>query len=354
MTGPAPLVPGLDGALPGSGVASHLVRTGDNQWLLGLCDPAAALRRRLPDGTDPAMVAASAPGAGSGFVARVELDVCGAWVTVACTADLRPIVVRRAGWVDERGDPVVDRGGPWPEDRVGLGPGDAVAVVHRPEAEAVDLGEATVDPLAERLLDHLGEGAAGLVDAIGDWSGGAVVAALAVPVSVAGVGAGWVAAATGVPEIDLVLPGYPLGDRHPERWKRPPSPPRRATFRLHRDLSRLKDLRGVLARLVQSWRLGERVDEDTLALLTTELATNALVHTDTAATATVSYLGPLVRVAVHDGSHQLPERREASEGDIGGRGIALIEDLAGSWGTTTTPTGKRTWFELPVVPPAPD
>lgn len=105
-------------------------------------------------------------------------------------------------------------------------------MVSRPEAEGVDLAEAAVDPLAERLLDHLGEGARGLVDVIGGWSGTSVVAALAVPASVGGAGPAWVAAATGVPEADLVLPGYPLGDREPERWHRPPSPPRRATFRL--------------------------------------------------------------------------------------------------------------------------
>lgn len=348
--GTAPPVPGLDGVLPGSEIVSHVVRTGDNQWLLGLCDPAVALQGPLDGGTDPGEVAAGAGGGESGFVARVELDVCGAWVTVACSGDLRPIVVRRAGWVDERGDVVVDRDRPWPEDRFGLGPGDAVAVVHRPDARTVDLSEAAIDPLAERLLDHVGEGALGLVDVIGGWSGGTVVASLSVPASVAGAGAGWVAAATGVPEADLVLPGYPLGDREPERWQRAPSPPRRATFRLHRDLSRLKDLRGVLDRLVHSWRLAERIDGDTLSLLTTELATNALVHTDTAATATIAYVGDHVRVAVHDGSHQLPERREPSEDDLGGRGIALIEDQARSWGSMTTATGKRTWFDMAVAP----
>lgn len=349
MGDPPPPVPGLDGVLPGSGVASRVVRTGSNQWLLGLCDLASALPGPLGQGNDPGVVAAAGSCRGSGLVARVELDVCGAWVTVACTTDLRPIVARCAGWVDERGDAVVRREGPWPEDRFGLGPGDAVAIVHREAAEEADLGGATVDPLAERLLDHLGEGAPGLVDVIGGWAGATVVGALAVPLSVRGAGAGWVAEATGVAEADLVLPGYPLGDREPERWQRPPSPPRRATFRLHRDLSRLKDLRGVLGRLVHSWRLGERLDQDCLILLTTELATNALVHTETAATATVSYLGDAVRVAVHDGSAQLPERRDASADELGGRGIALIEDMASDWGSTTTATGKRTWFDLPVT-----
>lgn len=346
------MLPGLEG------LQARVVRTGENQWLLGLGEPADELRAwpadsrggggrwsRRPAVTDPGIVAATGRGDGAGFLARIELDACGAWVTMACTAELRPLVVRRAGWVDERGDVVVKRHRPWPEDRVGLGPGDAIAVVHRASADPDDGGH-EVDPVAACLLDHLDSGARALVEAVEE--GPPVVAVVAVPVSVAGAGPSWVAAATGVPEAELVLPGYPQGDREPERWRQPPSVPRRATFRLHRDLTRLRDLRGVLGRLVRSWRLQDRLDDETLTLLTTELATNALVHTETPATATITYAGPLVRVEVHDGSVQLPERREAGEYDVGGRGLALIEALADDWGSIVTPTGKRTWFDFPV------
>ena len=390
-------VPGLDGLLPASGPpAAQVVRTGSNQWLIGIGGPALGLGSG--PATDPGVVAAEASVDGGGFVGRVELDACGAWVTMAGTADLQPLVVRRAGWVDERGDSVAERSRPWPEDRVGLGPGDAVVVVHRPSGTEADPEARAVDPVAECLLDHVGAGVEALVDAVeavealgpsgpserekrgpsgpsererlgpsgpsererlgpsgpSQREAGAsrprVVAALAVPGEVAGVG--WVVEATGVAEADLVLPGYPLGDREPERWRQPPRAPRRATFRLHRDPARLRDLRGVLGRLVSSWRLQDRIDDSTLTLLTTELATNALVHTDTSATATITYLGPLVRVEVHDGSSRLPSRRTPTDDDVGGRGIALIDDLAAGWGTTATATGKRTWFELGVGPPA--
>lgn len=356
---PAPVLPGLDAVLPGGeGLSALAVRTGDNQWLLGLGETTRELSAwpdRWPSGgdpwsrgpvvTDPGIVAATGGGQDAGFLARIELDACGAWVTMACTAELRPLVVRRAGWVDERGDAVSKRHRPWPEDRVGLGPGDAVAVVHRPSPTSPEAAH-EVDPVAECLLDHLDSGAQALIEAV--RNGPALVAVVAVPVAVAGTGRGWVAEATGVPEGELVLPGYPLGDSEPERWRQPPSAPRRATFRLHRDLTRLRDLRGVLGRLVSSWRLHDRVDSETLTLLTSELATNALIHTDTPATATITYLGPLVRVEVHDGSLELPERREAGDFDVGGRGIALIEELAADWGSTVTSTGKRTWFDFPV------
>jgi len=352
----------LDVVLPGPEVlAARVVRTGDNQWLVGLGDLAAAISPSGP--TNPGLVAAAVGNAGSGFVARLELDVCGAWVTMACTADLRPLVVRRAGWVDERGDVVVARDRVWPEDRVGLGPGDAVAVVHR-RGPATEDGR-DVDPVAELLLGHIGSGARGLVDArpgpAPRTGGPRVVAGLAVPSGVAGAGPSWVAEATGVAEADLVLPGYPQGDSEPGRWKLPPSTPRRATFLLNRDPVRLGDLRGVLGRLVSSWRLGDRLDLGILTLLTTELATNSLVHTETAATATISYLGPeraptpggsgpVVRVEVYDGSSRLAERRESGQWDTSGRGIALIEELAVDWGSVATPSGKRTWFDMEVSP----
>jgi len=351
-------VPGLDGVLPGAGgLAAQVVRTGANQWLIGIGDLDGALAAAPV--TDPGVVAAGANCVGPGFVARVELDTCGAWVTMACTADLRPLVVRRAGWVDERGDIVVARDRSWPEDRVGLGPGDAVALVHRLcGADEHDDGR-DVDPVAEHLLHHLGSGAQGLVDALpapgrGTGPGPGVVAALAVPAAVAGAGTAWVEAATGVAEADLVLPGYPQGDGGPERWRRPPSTPRRATFLLHRDPTRLHDLRGVLGRLVSSWRLEECVDDGVLALLTTELATNAIVHTEMAATATITYFGPFVRVDVHDGSARLAERRDFNRCDIGGRGMALVEAMAADWGSVVTPSGKRTWFDLKVGQPSPD
>jgi hypothetical protein len=105
----------------------------------------------------------------------------------------------------------------------------------------------------------------------------------------------------------------------------------------------------VLARLLRSWRLEDRVDEDVLVLLTSEVAANALVHTGTGATAVVSYLGGAVRAAVVDGSSTSPQRRLAGEDDLSGRGLELLEAVALSWGTRLLPAGKEVWFEVPVT-----
>ncbi len=66
----------------------------------------------------------------SAIYACLEQDVCGAWITLAVAGHPLPVVVRRAGWIDVRGQSGsllglfedIDVA----EDRVGLGPGDAI------------------------------------------------------------------------------------------------------------------------------------------------------------------------------------------------------------------------------------
>lgn len=93
-------------------------------------------------------------------------------------------------------------------------------------------------------------------------------------------------------------------------------------------------------------RGGLDVLADTAALLVSEVATNALVHAcgDVRVTATVN--GRSLRVEVSDDDPALPAPRRASATDEGGRGLALLEALAGSWGTEPRPDGKTVWFIL--------
>jgi anti-sigma regulatory factor (Ser/Thr protein kinase) len=89
-----------------------------------------------------------------------------------------------------------------------------------------------------------------------------------------------------------------------------------------------------------------RVDCDTVALLVSEVATNALVHgAGEVRIRVVPYPGGL-RVEVRDGSRRLPAKREATVLDEGGRGIALVEALAAAWGSEATADGKKVWFEV--------
>jgi anti-sigma regulatory factor (Ser/Thr protein kinase) len=93
-------------------------------------------------------------------------------------------------------------------------------------------------------------------------------------------------------------------------------------------------------------RSASGVDGDTVALLVSEVATNALVHGAGEVRVRVVPQPPGVRIEVVDGSTAMPRRRQASSVDEGGRGIALVEALSTAWGSEASAGGKTVWFEL--------
>lgn len=85
---------------------------------------------------------------------------------------------------------------------------------------------------------------------------------------------------------------------------------------------------------------------DTVALLVSEVATNALVHGSGDVRVSVVAAGHLVRVEVADDSPGWPRPRRAGPEAEGGRGLALVEALSSSWGTRAEGEGKVVWFEI--------
>lgn len=330
-------LPGLDVATVGDGGWGDTVRTGDNEWAVAV--GAGATRLAL-------LAAAARPGSPAAAVAhldgpaalfRVELDVCGAWITLGATGGLRPVAVRRAGWVDLRGHGSAARP---TDDRVGLGPGDGLVVAPLPVDE-------------DRLLDRLLCAAGSAGEAMATAAALPDVAALYVPEETAAAGLRRVEAATGLSKEDLVLPGYPLGDLQPDLWHRPPAAPREARLRLRPATAEIAEVRRLLRRLLASWRLEALLEEGDVELLASETATNAVRHAGTEATVVVRYLGDRVRVEVGDGSPALPHVRSPGPEETSGRGMALVETLSSHWGVTSTAGGKRVWFEVPARPDEP-
>lgn len=118
------------------------------------------------------------------------------------------------------------------------------------------------------------------------------------------------------------------------------------------DLSKVSDVRADLRRALRQWGSPERLA--VAELLTSEVVTNALVHTDRGAllTAQLSDGRPAcgrrrLRVEVRD---FLPRRPAppvpVSEDSVSGRGLLLVETLADGWGIRTDGWGKTVWFEL--------
>ncbi|MEU9355023.1 ATP-binding protein [Streptomyces griseoloalbus] len=87
---------------------------------------------------------------------------------------------------------------------------------------------------------------------------------------------------------------------------------------------------------------------ETAELLLTELVTNALRHARGAEIGVRFYLkDDQLVIEVNDGSPLVPVPRPAGPDDENGRGLLLVEALAGSWGVSAD--GTTTWCTLPLT-----
>jgi anti-sigma regulatory factor (Ser/Thr protein kinase) len=85
---------------------------------------------------------------------------------------------------------------------------------------------------------------------------------------------------------------------------------------------------------------------DTAVLLVSEVVTNAVVHAHTPVDVHIAVRGPVVRIEARDGSTTPPRLPHVDAGATSGRGLAMVDELASSWGSVVGPDGKTVWFEL--------
>jgi anti-sigma regulatory factor (Ser/Thr protein kinase) len=93
-----------------------------------------------------------------------------------------------------------------------------------------------------------------------------------------------------------------------------------------------------------NWRLDALAD--TAALLTSEIVTNAVLHARTPMDLVVQRLRDGVAVEVTDGSRKQPRARRVTPDSTNGRGMALLEQLASTWGVTVHRAGKTVRFTV--------
>ena len=86
--------------------------------------------------------------------------------------------------------------------------------------------------------------------------------------------------------------------------------------------------------------------EDTAALLTSEVVTNAVLHAAGAIDVHVDLRDDVVRVSVSDEGRGLPVRKSDASEATTGRGLLLVERLAHRWGVDRHERGKTVWFEV--------
>lgn len=85
---------------------------------------------------------------------------------------------------------------------------------------------------------------------------------------------------------------------------------------------------------------------DSLALLVTELTTNAVLHARTPVSLRVEVTDTAVLVGIDDGDSRIPQQRVSDDDATSGRGLALVAALASEWGTRRHEGGKVVWFRL--------
>ncbi|MGW1159702.1 SpoIIE family protein phosphatase [Streptomyces sp. NPDC002519] len=117
------------------------------------------------------------------------------------------------------------------------------------------------------------------------------------------------------------------------------------------DPTALIGARHMIRAAVRSWGAGERSDE--IELVTDELITNVLIHTDGSAIVTLRIItghDRRLRVEVEDSSSALPRRRDAGLLGTSGRGLLLVDRLTDVWGVESRGGGKVVWAEFKVAP----
>jgi len=97
---------------------------------------------------------------------------------------------------------------------------------------------------------------------------------------------------------------------------------------------------------VTDWLLSSCLDD--ALLIVSELVTNATSHSSGEVSLHLRASGTLLRIEVHDEQvDTLPETRDPSDTEPGGRGLHLVTALSSNWGWEVGAHTKTIWAEIP-------
>ncbi len=85
---------------------------------------------------------------------------------------------------------------------------------------------------------------------------------------------------------------------------------------------------------------------DIALLLATELVTNAVLHGRSEIALEVESGDGQLRASVRDLNSRPPVLQDRDDDALDGRGLAIIDALASSWGVEPSESGKSVWFVL--------
>ena len=120
---------------------------------------------------------------------------------------------------------------------------------------------------------------------------------------------------------------------------------RRASIRLAKGEAVLAAARDFAAEVAVA--AGQDRLADDVALLVSELITNALLHGAEPIALTVQVSGRRIRLEVEDAATTMPRLLDALRGAEHGHGLEIVAGLADRWGADRVPgDGKIVWAEL--------
>jgi len=97
---------------------------------------------------------------------------------------------------------------------------------------------------------------------------------------------------------------------------------------------------------------------DSVALMVSELATNALVHAAGGFEVSVERTEGVVRVSVSDGGEGTPVLQAPPSSEPHGRGLRIVDELSDAWGVSPAADGgghgKSVWFRMSLLPTGAD
>jgi PAS domain S-box-containing protein len=150
---------------------------------------------------------------------------------------------------------------------------------------------------------------------------------------------------------DIALLVFAVHDHHPvAAAEELTAYDREVWVNLTPEATSVRTARLALAHAAHVW--GLQPVEDVAVLLTSELVTNAIRHTEGGLRLRVVRRPGGLRVEVHDrdlqAMPQLHRRAEDGSDDLaeGGRGLQFVAELATRWGVETLAGSKQVWFEL--------
>jgi anti-sigma regulatory factor (Ser/Thr protein kinase) len=99
--------------------------------------------------------------------------------------------------------------------------------------------------------------------------------------------------------------------------------------------------------VLHDWHLDDMADD--ILFIVNEFVANAVCHTHTSPTLRLERDNGQLRIEVKDQAMFTdPDEQHVDPQSLSGRGLHIVGELAGSWGTELVPGGKVVWAEVPV------